>query len=385
MKKCTILIGMLLLFITGIMAQEVYVTVQFSSQLGTQATAEADIDAACTAIGKTAADITHLTVSGTIEVGINHCLAIRTKLVNVKTMDFSGARFVNGRVPPQGSGGVFNSMIVEKVILPNDITEIGDRAFRLCKKLKEINLSDGITKLGIGAFADCQVLELPRLPAALTTMGTHVFQRNKKLVLTSLPWGITPSIGSYCFDSTKVAFKDIPAGVNTIGSGAFRGSDISEISFPSLIQQIGSQAFADCASLTTLIFKDYAPPAVDVSESNHTFKNLDLSTISVQVPNAEAVAAFNVAPWNLMKQIGVTSVRGLSKPMFKLYPAVTSDQIYLNDVEESGVGVIYNSNGVVVQTIRIETGETYTIPVNHFSSGLYLMKIGNGTHRFIKQ
>lgn len=293
MKKCAILIGILLLFITGIMAQEVYVTVQFSSQQGAQATAEADIDAACTTIGKTAADVTYLTVTGDIELGINHCLAIRTKLVNVKTMDFSGAKFVNGRVPPQGSGGVFNSMTVEKVVLPNDITEIGDRAFRLCKQLKEINLSDGITKIGTGAFADCQVLELPRLPAALATMGTHVFQRNKKLVLTSLPWGITPSIGSYCFDSTRVAFKDIPAGVNTIGSGAFRGSDISEITFPSLIQQIGSQAFADCASLITLIFKDYAPPAVDVSESNHTFKNLDLSTISVQVPNAEAVATFN--------------------------------------------------------------------------------------------
>lgn len=384
MKKWTILTSLLFLLMTGIIAQEVYLEVQFSSQQGNQGIAEADIDAACTAIGKSAEDITYLTVTGTVELGNNHCLAIRTKLVNVKTMDLSGARFVYGRIPPQGSGGIFNSMIVEKVILPNDVNEVGDRAFRLCKNLKEINLPDGITKIGVGAFVDCEELQLTRLPAALATISDWAFQRALKLELTTLPWGVNV-IGRSAFDLTKVSFKDIPAGVTIIGTSAFRGSNISEITFPSLIEQIGSTAFRDCASLSTLIFKGYTPPAVDVSEANHTFYGLDLSNISVQVPSAEAVEAFNVAPWNLMKQIGVTSVSRLSKPLFNLYPAITSDNIQLKDVEKSGTGVIYNSNGTVVQTFRIETGETYTIPVKHFPSGIYLFKVGDGTHRFIKQ
>jgi endoglucanase len=99
----------------------------------------------------------------------------------------------------------------------------------------------------------------------------------------------------------------------------------------------------------------------------------------------QAITGYNGAPMNILKETGETSVPKLSKPLFKLYPAITSDNINLNDVEESGVGVIYNINGKVMQTIRIQSDETYTIPVNHFPSGLYLFKIGDKTRRFIKQ
>ena len=77
-----------------------------------------------------------------------------------------------------------NDFEVEKIILPNTITELCDGsrgsdvhygAFAYCQKLKEINLPTSLEKIGSEAFGNCKSLKEITIPEKVTVMGDYVF------------------------------------------------------------------------------------------------------------------------------------------------------------------------------------------------------------------
>ena len=57
---------------------------------------------------------------------------------------------------------------------PREDAAIGDEAFSLCRKLKEITIPEGVEAIGDSAFYSCR-LERVSLPASLKTIGRHAF------------------------------------------------------------------------------------------------------------------------------------------------------------------------------------------------------------------
>ena len=80
-----------------------------------------------------------------------------------------------------------NDYEVEKIILPNTITEIcngskaegedrvNNGAFAYCQKLKEINLPRSLEKIGTVAFGNCEALKEITIPENVTSMGEAIF------------------------------------------------------------------------------------------------------------------------------------------------------------------------------------------------------------------
>ncbi|MBP1561360.1 MAG: leucine-rich repeat domain-containing protein [Oscillospiraceae bacterium] len=67
---------------------------------------------------------------------------------------------------------------LKSVIIPNSVTEIGDKAFAGCSSLASINIPDSITEIGGWAFEGCSNLTSITIPDSVTEIGGHAFLRN---------------------------------------------------------------------------------------------------------------------------------------------------------------------------------------------------------------
>ena len=73
---------------------------------------------------------------------------------------------------------------------PREDAAIGDEAFSLCRKLKEITIPEGVEAIGDSAFYSCR-LERVSLPASLKTIGRHAFLNCFSLREITIPDGVT--------------------------------------------------------------------------------------------------------------------------------------------------------------------------------------------------
>ena len=57
---------------------------------------------------------------------------------------------------------------ITAAVIPRGIVEIGEKAFKNCERLTEINIPAGVTVLGEMAFAYCENLESAKMPNSVT-------------------------------------------------------------------------------------------------------------------------------------------------------------------------------------------------------------------------
>ncbi len=95
-----------------------------------------------------------------------------------------------------GSGG--------KVIIPEGVTEIGERVFSNRTDLTGIVIPEGVTQIGNGAFCNCKGLTSVDMPESVTKIGDSAFRHCVNLTDINVPEGA--KIGRCAFyDSTDLA------------------------------------------------------------------------------------------------------------------------------------------------------------------------------------
>ena len=109
---------------------------------------------------------------------------------------------------------MFNYMPLESITIPDNITSIGDYAFRGCPNLTSITI-----------------------PASVKSIGAHAFRECPKLANIAL--SSVESIGEQAFRSCKV---------------------LTSLSIPASVKTIGDDAFYDCTGLTKLTIEDSNEP-----------------------------------------------------------------------------------------------------------------------------
>lgn len=196
----------------------------------------------------------------------------------------------------QRLGGVviakFRGFNEADVIIPNKINGkkvvgIGKEAYRKCKTMRTLHISDGIEFIEDGAFANCDNLSNVIFPTTLSRIGSIKEPNNRyawsmgafescDITNISLPNGLK-YIGEATFkECKKLKSIDLPNGINEIGDYAFSGcidlvdvklpeqlskigkfvfnrcSNLLDIQFPLLLKEIGEAAFRGCSSLTVV-------------------------------------------------------------------------------------------------------------------------------------
>jgi TolB-like protein len=118
----------------------------------------------------------------------------------------------------------------EEVIIPPEITVIGQAAFRQNGRVKRVVLHNKVTAIEKEAFANCTGLVEIIIPASVKSIGTNAFYN--------------------CFALTDII---IPANITVIPDNAFSGcKNLKNVTIANGVQRI-DKAFVSCESLTAII------------------------------------------------------------------------------------------------------------------------------------
>lgn len=221
--------------------------------------------------------------------------------------------------------GTFHGAGFRKIILGKGVTCIERETFAWCGACSSIIIPDSVTRIEMKAFAWCGGLASIVIPKSVTHLDSTAFEGCSNLVSiiveadnekydsregcnaiietesntliiggtnTIIPKSIS-SIGSFAFSScNKLNSILIPKNVSSIGYGAFE--NCWEMTFVTLLGNpvVEKNAFNLCKNLTNIYcYSEDTPPAEE------SFGELDLSCITLHVPENAIEAYRNTEPW----------------------------------------------------------------------------------------
>lgn len=143
------------------------------------------------------------------------------------------------------------------VTLPSGLTRIEAQAFLNCRNLVSITIPEGVTSLGDSAFKDCESLTSITVPSTVTEIGMSVFESCDSLTTAVLSPGV-PYVGYAMFNSCRnLTSVTIPGSAAYIDQMAFNlCTSLTNVTLSKGIKTLGSEAFGGCTSLTALTLPD---------------------------------------------------------------------------------------------------------------------------------
>lgn len=137
---------------------------------------------------------------------------------------------------------------LESIVIPESVTKIDKFAFICCHNLQKIVIPESVEEIGVGAFRHCENLVEISLPKKVK-IGATAFQRCNKLVDEEDFIIINSTLYDYVGKRKKVI---IPQNVTTIGNWALGESNITEVTIPKSVKTIEDNAFIYCNKLTRI-------------------------------------------------------------------------------------------------------------------------------------
>lgn len=203
--------------------------------------------------------VAKLTLTGTLNDADFTCMReTMTSLVDVDLSGITNTSGVNFR----------DKENLVRIILPTNLTSIGDGAFQDCTSLTSVTILNCVTSIGNWAFADCTSLTSITIPNSVTSIASNAF------------W--------WCSSLTSIT---IPNSVTSIGGSAFMCcSSLVSVTIPNSVTSIGSSAFYACSSLTSITCLGTTPPNASNLDAN-------TSTCKLVVPRSAYNAYLRHAYW----------------------------------------------------------------------------------------
>lgn len=140
---------------------------------------------------------------------------------------------------------------LESVNLGNAVSSIGQSAFYSCSNLKNIQIPVTILRLEDYTFWQCVSLEEIEIDGSISYVGQSAFSDCRNLKRVVLGSGIK-ELGGFAF-SGCISLEEINLhnGLTTIGQAAFSGcSSLTAVEIGQSVAQIGAGAFRSCTNLT---------------------------------------------------------------------------------------------------------------------------------------
>ena len=233
----------------------------------------------------------------------------------------------------------FGNNYVEKIVLPNTITEIRDNAFRFCPKLKEIEMKNGIKIIGSEVFYNCESLQYIKIPDSVESIGNEAFYWCPKLNSVALSKNmnsISDGLFKFCYELKNIK---IPGNVTNIGKSAFSYcQELTGIEIPSNVTSIGDDAFYSCYKLSSIKISNGVK-----SIGDEVFCYCNISTIDFPA-----------------------SVTQIGKSIFvgnETLKDINVDENNSNYISENGI--LFNKDKSILVVYPKEKNDTeYTIPEN---------------------
>ncbi len=279
---------------------------------------------------------------------------------------------------------------LSSVTLPSSVNFIGGSAFEGCLGLNSVILPNGLTSLSSMTFSNCTGLTSIILPNTLKSIGLSAFNGCTGLTNINIPNAVTSISDQVFYGCTGLTSIIIPNGVTAIGNATFFGcSGLTSVTIGSGVTTIADQAFDNCVNLKTIYSLNTTPPTlgsgcftnIAVFDPTKLIQPILSAITDVYVPTDDAVTGYkgnfywiSWFPGAIIKKGAPSSITNLPNNQLKVY--ATQSAIIIDGTSAGETVVIYNINGIMLQTIQSQ-GERLTIPVEHNS--IYLVKTSNKT------
>lgn len=138
-----------------------------------------------------------------------------------------------------------------EIILPEEVTEIGENVFRNNETVEKVTLPDGIKKVGAYAFENSSIKEIVNAES-LEEIGDYAFSNCRNLVSPLMAGESLKNIGKEAFRNCKSLSGEIvlSPGLSEISAYTFYGcTQVESFVLPESIVVIGEGAFANCYNL----------------------------------------------------------------------------------------------------------------------------------------
>ena len=274
-----------------------------------------------------------------------------------------------------------NCSYLESINIPDKVVNIGEKAFQSCRTLTSIVLPDGVTEIKANTFQSCINLESLTLGDHVTAIGENAFYNCRKLESFVIPDTVL-AVGNNAFSACEM-LKSVTIGrnVRSLGSEAFRSDSVlSEVIFKndSALSEIGSYAFAECGSLTSIDL-----PAEVTSIGEYAFYNCaELS---------EIVIGNNIEQIGMRAFEGTAYLNNAADTLVYLNGwliAVNDREITAVDIREDTVGIsgaaFYRCNQImqIILPDSVKVIEDYAF---YGCESLMQVVIGSGVERIGRQ
>lgn len=275
-----------------------------------------------------------------------------------------------------------NRNAITTVKIADGVTNIGHYSFYQCSNLTSVSIPEGVTSIGVSAFYECSRLTEITIPNSVTRIIHHAFQQCSGLTAITIPYGVT-SIESSAFDNcrslTEVA---IPGSVTSIESYAFNWClSLTSVTIPAGVTSIGNNAFYNCTNLTEVTNLNPVPQPL----LNEVFHYVDLSKATLYVP-IESVEAYRTA--DIWKNFGTIEGRvflNIEAPTanavrIRFNPA--NNELQIQSAQPVEYATIYDLTGKQLHKSKLP--DSQSVNVSHLPAGVYILKAGNYTGKFVK-
>lgn len=202
---------------------------------------------ACAALADTEYSEGHFSFSVNEEAGEVTILRLLENYAVVKVPDT-----LHGcPVTKVGEHAFSGSARLQRVILPDTVTDVGSYAFTDCNELTDVQMK-GVTTIGVSAFENTKLCNVV-LPKGVTQVGKRAFANCLHLYSFTAPASLAEIPEEMFAGSRFLKTVVLPEGVTTIGSKAFSGvTTLKEIKLPATLTTVGVNPFVGCTGLTSI-------------------------------------------------------------------------------------------------------------------------------------
>ena len=201
-----------------------------------------------TMIGSSALDCCYALESFTIPQNVTEIGSRAFALCRFKSIE------IPGKVETIGAYAFFKCDSIKSVVIPDSVTSIGDYAFCGCTNLKDVKFPSKFYSIGEGAFDETQYTGT-EADFVITEDGELTKYRGNDTEVV-VPDSVT-RIGTVFSGNKDITKIVLPNGLLYLEEDAFKGcSALTEIKLPDNLEYISENSFNGCSSLTGINLPD---------------------------------------------------------------------------------------------------------------------------------
>lgn len=147
----------------------------------------------------------------------------------------------------------YGNDLIQSLVIPNTVKEIGNDAFRSCHNLTTVTIPSSVTRIGSGAFKDTPFLENLRKKNPLVVINNILLDANAcNNPHVIIPQGVTCIAEDAFYACDNMESVVIPEGVTSIGYEFCNCKNLESVKIPKSVTHIAPVAFSNTPFLYKL-------------------------------------------------------------------------------------------------------------------------------------